>query len=61
MRSAKSRSARPYRLVEYQLNSRIVLERNESYWGAKPKLKRIVFDTREGPLARVAADSIGPG
>jgi len=45
----------PYKLVEYQLNSRIVLERNDSYWGAKPKLKRIVFDIVKDPSARVAA------
>jgi peptide/nickel transport system substrate-binding protein len=49
----------PYRLVEYQLNSRIVLERNDSYWGAKPKLKRIVFDIVKDPSARVAAIQSG--
>jgi peptide/nickel transport system substrate-binding protein len=49
----------PYKLVEYQLNSRIVLERNDSYWGAKPKLKRIVFDIVKDPSARVAAIQSG--
>ncbi len=49
----------PYKLVEYQLNSRIVLERNDAYWGAKPKLKRITFDVIKDPSARVAAVQSG--
>jgi peptide/nickel transport system substrate-binding protein len=49
----------PYRLVEYQLNARIVLERNDGYWGAKPKLKRITFDIVKDPSARVAAVQSG--
>ncbi|MCK9919258.1 ABC transporter substrate-binding protein [Microbacteriaceae bacterium K1510] len=49
----------PYKLVEYQLNARIVLERNESYWGPKPKLKRITFEIIKDPSARVAAIQSG--
>ena len=49
----------PYKLVEYQLNSRIVLERNDGYWGPKPKLKRITFDIVKDPSARVAAVQSG--
>jgi dipeptide transport system substrate-binding protein len=49
----------PYRLVEYQLNSRIVLERNDSYWGPKAKLKRVTFDIVKDPSARVAAIQSG--
>jgi len=49
----------PYKLTEYQLNSRIVLERNDAYWGPKPKLKRIVFDIVKDPSARVAAVQSG--
>ena len=49
----------PYKLVEYQLNSRIVLERNDGYWGPKPKLKRITFDIVKDPSARVAAIQSG--
>jgi len=49
----------PYKLAEYQLNSRIVLERNDSYWGPKPKLKRITFDIVKDPSARVAAVQSG--
>ena len=49
----------PYKLTEYQLNSRIVLERNDGYWGPKPKLKRIVFEIVKDPSARVAAVQSG--
>ncbi|MBV9076757.1 MAG: hypothetical protein JO048_04655, partial [Methylobacteriaceae bacterium] len=49
----------PYRLVEYQLNSRIVLERNEQYWGPKPKLRRVIFEIIRDPSARVAAIQSG--
>ena len=34
----------PYRIAEYQLNSRIVLERNDAYWGPKPKMRRVTFE-----------------
>src|SRR5436190_2108697 len=49
----------PYKLVEYQLNSRIVLERNDAYWGPKSKVKRITFDIIKDPTARVAAVQSG--
>jgi peptide/nickel transport system substrate-binding protein len=49
----------PYKLIEYQLNSRIVLERNDGYWGPKPKLRRITFDIVKDPSARVAAVQSG--
>jgi peptide/nickel transport system substrate-binding protein len=49
----------PYKLVEYQLNSRIVLERNDAYWGPKPKMKRITFDIIKDPSARIAAVQSG--
>ena len=49
----------PYKLVDYQLNSRIVLERNDSYWGPKPKIKRITFEIIKDPSARVAAVQSG--
>ena len=45
----------PYRIAEYQLNSRIVLERNDSYWGPKPKMRRVTFEIIKDPSARVAA------
>jgi peptide/nickel transport system substrate-binding protein len=49
----------PYKLVEYQLNARIVLERNDKYWGPKPKLKRVTFEIIKDPSARVAAVQSG--
>ncbi|MDF2808988.1 MAG: Extracellular solute-binding protein family 5 [Microvirga sp.] len=49
----------PYKLVEHQLNSRIVLERNENYWGPKPKMRRITFDIIKDPSARIAAIQSG--
>jgi peptide/nickel transport system substrate-binding protein len=52
---AKPIGSGPYKLVEYQLNSRIVLERNEAYFGAKPAIKRVIFQIIGDPAARVAA------
>jgi peptide/nickel transport system substrate-binding protein len=49
----------PYKLVEYQLNSRIVLERNDAYWGRKPKIRRVIFEIIKDPSARVAAVQSG--
>src|SRR5712691_6835024 len=49
----------PYRLVEYQLNSRIVLERNDRYWGRKPAMRRVTFNIVKDPSARVAAIQAG--
>ena len=49
----------PYRLVEYQLNSRIVLERNDQYWGPKPTMRRVTFEIIRDPSARVAAIQSG--
>lgn len=33
----------PYRFVEWVKGTRVVLERNEEYWGTKPKIKRLVY------------------
>jgi len=49
----------PYRLVEWILNSRIVLERNDQYWGPKPQMKRVTFDIIKDSSARVAAIQSG--
>jgi len=49
----------PYRLVEYQLNARIVLERNDQYWGPKPKLRRATVEIIKDPSARLAAIESG--
>ncbi len=49
----------PYRLVEYELNSRIILERNDRYWGPKPKIARVAIQIIKDPSARVAAIQAG--
>ncbi len=49
----------PYRLVEYELNSRIVLERNDKYWGPKAKVARVTIQIIKDPSARVAAIQSG--
>jgi peptide/nickel transport system substrate-binding protein len=49
----------PYRLVEYELNSRIVLERNNNYWGPKAKIARVTIEIIKDPSARVAAIQSG--
>jgi peptide/nickel transport system substrate-binding protein len=49
----------PYKLVDYQLNSRIVLERNDAYWGPKPAIKNVTFQIIKDPSARVAAIQSG--
>ncbi len=49
----------PYKLAEYELNSRIVLERNDNYWGPKPKIARVAIQIIKDPSARVAAIQSG--
>jgi len=49
----------PYKLVEHEMNARIVLERNDAYWGPKPKLRRITIEIIKDPSARVAAIQSG--
>ena len=57
--NAKPIGTGPYKLVEYQMNSRMVLERNDAYWGPKPKLKRVTVQIIKDPSARVAAVQSG--
>lgn len=49
----------PYKLVEYQMNARAVFERNDAYWGPKPKLRRLTVEIIKDPSARVAAIQSG--
>jgi peptide/nickel transport system substrate-binding protein len=49
----------PYKLVDYELNARIVLERNEDYWGARPPLRRVTVEIIKDPSARMAAVQSG--
>jgi peptide/nickel transport system substrate-binding protein len=45
----------PYRYVDYARGERIVMERNEAYWGKKPEWKKVTFRLITNPAARVAA------
>lgn len=49
----------PYKLVDYQMNSRLVFERNENYWGGVPEIKTITVDVIKDTSARVAAVQSG--
>jgi len=49
----------PYRIVEYQRDSRIVLEAYDKYWGPKPAIKHVVFQIVKDPSARAAAVQSG--
>lgn len=57
--NAKPIGTGPFKLVEYQLNARIVLERNDQYWGPKPALKRVTIEIIKDTSARVAAVQSG--
>jgi peptide/nickel transport system substrate-binding protein len=56
---AKPVGSGPYKVAEYEMNARIVLERNDAYWGGKPKLRRITVEIIKDPSARVAAIQSG--
>ncbi len=49
----------PYRLVDYQRNSRIVLEAYEHYWRGPARIKRLTFQVVADPVARAAAVQSG--
>lgn len=52
--NAKPIGAGPYRMVEHQRGSRIVLEAFDKYWGGAPAIKQIIFQIVPEPSARVA-------
>ncbi len=52
--NAKPIGAGPYRMVEHQRGSRIVLEAFDKYWGGKPAIKHVTFLIVPEPSARVA-------
>jgi len=56
---AKPVGAGPYKVVDYQRGSRIVLEAFDKYWGGAPKIKRVTFEIIPEPSARVAAIESG--
>ena len=45
----------PFKYVEYTPGNRIVVERNESYWGPRPQWQRVVFRGIKSDPSRVAA------
>ena len=45
----------PYKFVEYVPGDRIVLERNDDYWGEKPEWTKVTFKPIKSAPARVAA------
>src|SRR6185503_8434168 len=49
----------PYRLVEWVSNGRIVLERNDRYWGPKPVVRRVTVQIVKDPSSRAAAVQSG--
>lgn len=49
----------PYKLTEYQMNSRMVFERNDDYWGEMPEIPRVTVNIVKDPSARVAAVQSG--
>jgi len=56
---AKPIGAGPYKLVDYQRGSRIVLEGFDKYWGGVPAIKNVTFQITTEPSARVAAVESG--
>lgn len=57
--AAKPIGAGPYRVVDYQRGSRIVLEAFDKYWGGAPAIKKVTFEIVPEPAARVAAIESG--
>ena len=45
----------PYKVVSYTPKQSAVIERNEDYWGEKPKVKRITFQFLPDPQTRLEA------
>ncbi len=45
----------PFKLVQFTKGDRIVLERNDAYWGEKPVWQRVIFRPITSPGPRVAA------
>jgi peptide/nickel transport system substrate-binding protein len=52
--NAKPIGAGPYRMVEHQRGSRIVLEAFDKYWGGAPPIKQVTFEIAPEASARVA-------
>ncbi|WP_342131096.1 ABC transporter substrate-binding protein [Hydrogenophaga sp. OTU3427] len=57
--NAKPIGAGPYRMVEHQRGSRIVLEAFDKYWGGAPAIKQVIFQIVPEASARVALAESG--
>jgi len=44
----------PFKFVEWVEGERVVLERNDDYWGEEPKVERVIFRGIDQPTARLA-------
>jgi len=44
-----------YKLVEYNKDDKVILERNEEYWGDKPEFEKVVFKTISNDGTRIAS------
>jgi peptide/nickel transport system substrate-binding protein len=49
----------PFKLVSYTPKQSAVIERNEAYWGEKPKVKKITFQFLPDPQTRLEALKAG--
>lgn len=45
----------PFKFVEREIDVQVVLERNDDYWGEKPKLEKLIFRQITDPATRVGA------
>jgi peptide/nickel transport system substrate-binding protein len=52
--NAKPIGAGPYRMVDHQRGSRIVLEAFDKYWGGAPSIRQVTFEIAPEASARVA-------
>jgi peptide/nickel transport system substrate-binding protein len=49
----------PFKLAEFVPEERVVLVRNEDYWGKKPEIQRVVYKVITDPATRVMALQAG--
>jgi peptide/nickel transport system substrate-binding protein len=49
----------PYKLESWRIGDRLVLVRNDKYWGPKPKLRRVIFRPISDNTARLQALQTG--
>jgi peptide/nickel transport system substrate-binding protein len=52
--AAKPIGTGPYKFVDYVKDDRVVLERNDAYWGEKPAFRRVIFRVIPEAAVRMA-------